>query len=320
MEQEPKSGSSIVLWIALVAGAAVLAGAGVWWLLQEKNTSPTSEVPAASEQISETTTDTDQTPLSEPISDTVHAADEVLGDIALSFAHSDGETYIKQISVLYHPVAEFPNDIRREITTIYGQDEAYNPPSISTEINAADYEWIDLLTIPVTEPTNATRVNVSSTIFSFKPIPETAAFLFVFEFDLSASERASENMASYQRGFTLYKYDETTGQLMDIESFDDFGEYTYPKIGNFDNQGRYVTLELFDCWGCEGRQPETLLLDLETLTTKNIDRVSDFVWGDTGNYQFKEYVTVECPPTDEMGPIECSQDPATLPWIAGTFE
>lgn len=160
-------------------------------------------------------------------------------------------------------------------------------------------------------------------VFSFAVVPGVnTSFLFVLtpKFDSINKEKVN----------VIYYYQRLAGgnQLRKVTSFDipvNKPIYTYPKIQKFSNtidentgDVRFASALLFGCMGCGGHQPETLLIDLKNLKTKKIGKVSYLQLGEDGNYEYKDYVPVDCPqPGIASG---CSQDPASLPLKNGKFE
>lgn len=160
-------------------------------------------------------------------------------------------------------------------------------------------------------------------IFSFAVVPGiNASFVFVLTPKLEPLNKKNLNVIYY------YQRSASGDQLKKVASFNILENkpiYSYPKIQKFSNRVdenagdvRFASALLFGCVGCGGHQPETLLIDLKNLKTKNIGKVSYFKLDDGGNYQYKDYVPVDCPqPGIASG---CSQDPASLSLKNGKFE
>ena len=106
--------------------------------------------------------------------------------------------------------------------------------------------------------------------------------------------------------------------------------YVLPKIMTASADNKFISFELYKCWGCAGHKPQTLLLNLETGELKNIGKVEDFEWLKGGSYRYKEDMLRPCPKNEEgyFIPVEgeCSTDPDIVfverearPWFEGTF-
>ena len=108
------------------------------------------------------------------------------------------------------------------------------------------------------------------------------------------------------------------------------GIYVLPKIMEVSSDNKFISFELYKCWGCGGHQPETLLYNLETSEMENIGKVEDFEWLENGAYRYKEFMLQPCPKNEEgyFIPVEgeCSTDPDLVyverevrPWIEDVF-
>lgn len=239
------------------------------------------------------------------------------GSSNISFADNGSEMYLKHTINLTDSKVEFPNSTERTVTKVYSYDESFEPQEL-TNIDLAKYKWTNLIEEGINDSAGSKSILISDRLFSFKKVPGATSFVFVVEWDRSA-EQNQGSWSPYEAGRELFYYDRGNGvgKLNKIATFtNDKAKMTYPKIDTFSQDSRYVSLELFGCWNCGGHQPETLLLDLKTLKTKNIGKVVQFSWGQNGAYQYKDYVVVAC---KEPQPGECTQDQNTLPVKTGQF-
>jgi len=239
-----------------------------------------------------------------------------LGKTTISFSNANGEIYLKSEITLIDPIVEYPNSKLRTIINIYSQDDRYEPHEL-TGLNPNDYKWITLATEVIDNNADDKSILVSDRLFSFKKIPNTDNFLFVVEWMRSGNKSTAGSWSPTKFERVLYMYDKNrVGQeLKKIMTFNDKSfKYSFPKIGSFSPEGRFVSLDLFGCWNCGGHKPEKLLLDSQSFTTKNIGKVSQFSWTSNGNYEYKDYVVIAC---KEPQPGECAQDTNTLPLKTG---
>jgi hypothetical protein len=233
----------------------------------------------------------------------------------VSFVDSGDNIYIKLTMTLNNNKVEFPNNKLRMITKIYSQDNdpTFEPVEM-TNIDVSKYSWKDLVKETIKDYPNSKKLTVDDRLFSFKKIPNTNSFLFSVEW---ARNRWMEktptvgDIFQFERPIFLYDRRQGTGALKKIYIFNhETDKYSFPKIQTFSGNNKYVSLWLFGCWNCGGHQPETWLLDLQTLKMKNIGRVIDFSWGQGGTYTYKDYVEIDC---KEPQPVPCTKDPNTLP-------
>lgn len=236
--------------------------------------------------------------------------DTSFGSTSLSYAESGAEIYIKQVINLTDPKVQYPNSKSRVITTVYSQDTSLDPREVS-DMDISKFSWTDLIKEPIKDAPNAKSIVVNDRLFSFKKIPNSSNFLFVEEWDRSAGQNTG-SWSPYQLERVVFIYDRSQGKgiVKKVQAFvSKENSFTYPKIDTFSPDGRYVSLTLFGCWECGGHQPETLLLNLQTLKTKNIGKVLQFSWGQNGSYSYKDYVVIDC---KEPQPGVCSQNPDSL--------
>jgi len=238
------------------------------------------------------------------------------GGTKVSYAISSDKVLIKISINLKDSVFKYPNSELRTIERIYSQDSPHYDPRELKDVNVLDYSWTDLVSRKMENTTNARSILVSDHLFSFKQIPNGNGFLFVIEWSKNASDSEAGPHFPIENERVLYFFG-GNNEVIKVMTFDkDSHQYTYPKIDLISEDGRYVSLKLFGCWGCGGHQPETLLVDLQSLKSSNIGKVLEFEWTRNGEYQYKDYIVIEC---DESGPGECRQDPNTLPLRTGSI-
>lgn len=173
--------------------------------------------------------------------------------------------------------------------------------------NASSYEWIKL----VDRPQSNTRY-LEDEMLSFKSLPSNSSFIFVMRW---ATQSPVGNFM--KSNYEVFYFDNTSKKLSNPLSFVENGsEYAVPKIDKINTDGKFISFNMYQCWSCGGHHPETLLLNLESNTTKRIGKVYDFAWGEGDNYSYKEYKVIECA---QPTPGECTQDQTTLSTIQGKF-
>ena len=155
-------------------------------------------------------------------------------------------------------------------------------------------------------------------IFSIKNLePERLLYTTVY---------FGEDRQGISEAYLLTESDNINTKLFTLSS----GIYVLPKIMTASADNKFISFELYKCWGCAGHKPQTLLLNLETEESKNIGKVEDFEWLNGGSYRYKEDMLRPCPKNEEgyFIPVEgeCSTDPDLVyferearPWIEGTF-
>lgn len=302
----PNQKGFVPIIIGVLILLIVVAG-GAYYLGTKKTNNPSVLQPS----IAPTTTQA--TPTSNPSELPLTNA---LGLTTWSLADVGNEVYLKQTIDISSNKVDFPNTKERTITNVYSQDESYDPKEVkSLDVNKNN--WVDILKEPIKDSPGSVSILVSDRLFSFKRIPNTNNFVFAVELSRSASDSTNGPWSSYQNTRDLYLYNRSQGkaELKKITSFaNSTTKYTYPKVNSFSQDGRYVQLQLFGCWNCGGHMPETYLVDLQTFKSLNIGKTSYFSWKQDGNYEYKDYVVIEC---KEPQPGECSQDPNTLPLKTG---
>lgn len=201
------------------------------------------------------------------------------------------------------------NNIRlRYKGIIYEQSTGiYNSPQIVNISNQGSYTWYGLVDSPI--KTVASKP-FSDELFDFKVFPDLKNFMFIMRW----------GKADLSEEFKVFYYLSDQNKLLNPPNFErgDAKNYNVPKINQISQNGQYVAFSMFGCWNCGGHQPETLLLNLVTNSTKRIGKVSLFNWKDQGGYEYKDYIVKECSASFE-GPGQCSEDPKNLPLKTGQF-
>jgi len=239
-----------------------------------------------------------------------------LGLTTWSLTNTDNGPYLRQTIDITSDKAEYygPPSKARTIIKVYSEDKNYNPLEI-TSSGTSKYNWSDILKEPIIDSTGSASILVSDRIFSFKRIPNSNNFMFVVELNRSASVSTNGPWIPYQVERDLYLYDQSRKNLKKIATFpNNTTKYSYPKIYSFSQDGKYAYIQLFGCWSCGGHVPENFLVNLESFKTLNMVRTSYFAWKQNGNFEYKDYVVIECK-EPEQG--DCSQDPNSLPLKTG---
>lgn len=305
LKPTPNQKGNFLIAVGLIFLILVIE-AGAYYLGTQKSKSPKSQ------QSTNTPTITQGAPANYP-SQSPHA--NALGLTTWSLANADNELYLKQTININSDKVDYPNNKARTINNVYSEDKSYGPQEITSD--TSKYSWQDILKEPINDSTGSVSILVSDRLFSFKRIPNSNKFLFVVELSRSAGVSTNGPWSPYQGERDLYLYDQSKGELKKISTFpNSISKYTYPKINSFSQDGRYVFIQLFECWNCGGHVPETSLVDLQAFKTTNIGKTSYFSWRQDGNYEYKDYVVIECKEL-QPGEGECSQDSSTLPLKTG---
>jgi hypothetical protein len=209
------------------------------------------------------------------------------------------------VSLIYENATPY---LRYRDTIYTDDDEKSYTPGASKSDNIAGVPWIHLVDAPANIIKKNNQNNPFDEVFSLKTIPGTRSFVFVMRYTLA------NGLDNTQTSLPAYYYNFTDKKLTELL----LTKTLYPKIYTFSNDGNYVAFRMFQCWNCGGHTPSTEVVNLKTNTAKNIGRTSYFIWKDNGMYEYKEYIPEECNPP-EPGPVECSQDPATLPLKSGSL-
>jgi len=241
-----------------------------------------------------------------------------LGKSSISFVDSGNEIFIKHEINLVDARIEIPNLKDRNLIKVYMPDVNSNPLEMNN-IDSSKFKWVEILHDQIPQASGSSFL-VSDRLFSYKKLPNNSSFLFVTDWERSASQNQN-SWLPYQSERILYYYDrsQNPARLSKIETFRavDSKQYSFPKIDTFSLDGQYVSVLLYGCWNCGGHKPQTLLINLKTSTSKNIGKVEQFSWGQNGAYEYKDYVVSECPQSTDGVEKECIQDPSTLPLKSG---
>ncbi len=269
---------------------------------------------SANKQLSNVTVNSVQSQaITSPIISQETSEKNSLGKTIISFANDSdhGLIYIKSETILTDPIVESIDGLRA-ITRIYTSNEDVSEPHELICLNQNDYKWTPLVTEPIDNSAGDKSILVSDNLFSFKKIPNTDNFLFVVDWERAGGELNVQKWSPTKSERVLYMYDKDNAghELKNIATY----TTAYPKIDSFSPEKRYVSLNFFGCWGCGSNKPPTLLLDTKNFTTKNIGRVSQFSWTSNGNYEYKDYVVIDC---EYPQGWECTKEPDTLPLKTG---
>ena len=192
---------------------------------------------------------------------------------------------------------------------IYDQDKNFEPQIIVLQ-NPDSYTWHGILDTDTSYTGNE--------IFSFKVAPDNESFILIMRWDYLGSGTSKPKAGEKSYGIFYYDSSKPEFKVSNDLSFapTSNSKYIVSKIDQFSQDGKYVSLNMFQCWNCDGHQPEKLLYNLKTGESKRIGKVSYFVWKDNGAYEYKDYLELQCK-TSVPGP--CSEDPTNLPLKTGQF-
>ena len=117
------------------------------------------------------------------------------------------------------------------MTKVYSQDEYLEPKEL-TNIDTANYKWIDIVEEGIEDFAGSKSILVSDRLFSFKKVPDSNSFIFVVEWSRSAGQNQG-SWSPYQFERVLFYYDRSQGEgkLNKIQSFssypNDTNAYTF---------------------------------------------------------------------------------------------
>ena len=283
----PKKKTKMILLISIGILLALLIGVGGYVL----GTSTSKKDPQP------TPTKAPTTPTQTPTATVIPSLTGVPTDTGIpitektvSFTRANGTVYMRYRGHVYSEEAASKNDF-----------------SLTNLPDPTQYTWYGL----VNSPTIPTDLAVFDELFDFKVLPNKSNFIFIMRWPVTDTKTEYKlylynAMAQGNKVFTIYT--STQGQSGNV--------YTVPRIKQVSSDGTYVALNMFGCWNCGGHAPETMLLNINTSATKTIGKVAYFNWKENGNYEYKEYKSIPCA---IEGPGECSEDPATLPMMTGSF-
>jgi len=222
----------------------------------------------------------------------------ILGETRIYFTETAGKIYLKQVININDQKLEFPHLVKTNngtYTYYYSEDTLYEFVTPKVDIVDNNYIWTEIFVAPIKDKLNTEYISISDRIFSFKRIPNSNSFVFAIELDRS----------DYHLKLFLFDNNKINPQLKLIKTANG-------------NDGKYMSIKVFNCEGCEPGQPETLLVNLRSLKLKNIGKTKTFAWRNNGIYNYKDYVAAEC--KDETGIYECSQSADILPLKTGQMD
>jgi hypothetical protein len=185
---------------------------------------------------------------------------------------------------------------------IYGSQVATEPKLV--ELPYADfYPWKVLVNTPE-------DVGGINSLFSFFSTSDTSNVAFVLQW--------AKNRVGDGTHYDVYVYNayQHSNPLRKVHSFvEKNGESSVAKIQNMSQDGRYLALSLFTCSTCLKDTPVTMIIDTNTGTYKSLGKTAELVWGQNGQYQYKELKEVDCP--DKTIQSKCALDPQFLEYKTG---
>ncbi|OGK20108.1 hypothetical protein A2866_01120 [Candidatus Roizmanbacteria bacterium RIFCSPHIGHO2_01_FULL_39_8] len=196
---------------------------------------------------------------------------------------------------------------------IYDDSDQIDPKKVSIS-NPDQNTWYGLTDAP---PDTSFGSLLSDEVFGFKVAPDTKSFSFIMRW-------GKENSPISYYVYYYSAFDKYQQSLLVNKFTPDFNlnkSQDVPKIDQFSPDGKYLSLQMYVCWNCGGSKPETLLVRLQDYEMKRIGKTSYFFWKNNGEYEYKEYKIIACPPTptgEWMGG-ECTEKPENLPLKTGQF-
>ncbi|MCL4382858.1 hypothetical protein M1545_03650 [Patescibacteria group bacterium] len=180
---------------------------------------------------------------------------------------------------------------------IYTEQESIDTEPKESNIDESGLTWYGLVDAPegLTDDAEFNRV------FSFRETTN-GNFVFVMRYGTATGQ-----------DFSTYYFD---GQKVNELILATTEGYSIPKVASVSGDGMYASFDLYGCWNCGGHKPETVVVNLKSGENENIGKVSEFSWGQNGSYSYKEYIVKDCEPPSE-GPMECFEEPETLPGKSG---
>lgn len=242
-----------------------------------------------------------------PVND-VDLDNKVVGTSIISFAKIGEQLYL---NYLISPIDNGFGEMSKSASYIYGGKDG----SLVDNIDANNYSWNEVFKYNVYEQEGVSTSDfyINDQILDFRIIPNTEDFLFILTQYAKADSIEDKEIVSTK----LFYYSVENGLKTVVMPNRELEKTFYAKIDTISSDGNYVSLKLLECYAC-GPTPylPLLLVNLKTLETKNIGVVHDIVFGENGEYKYKENVPVECP-EPQLG--SCIQDLDTLPYIKGQF-
>lgn len=170
--------------------------------------------------------------------------------------------------------------------------------SIKEPVSANNYsslKWYGLINAPVNQADSKYNGGYDE-IFDMIPLGN-GDFAFIMRWGQTENTKLSWKLPIYYFNNTDQKLNLVTGGSWPKEP-----EYSVPRFNSFSNDNEYMALNMFGCWNCGGHYPEINLVKLESKATKNLGKVIDFSWNESGSYKYRDYKEIEC---SEPGPGVC---------------
>lgn len=282
-----------ILFFLLLFIVTVSLTGGVFYFLGKQQTVKPEPVPAPSVTPAITTVFPPYDADPSPLPDNQEVKDEEIipaGQNTVSFARDGENTYLRYRG------------------KIHNDSDQLEPQTVQIP-NPDQHSWYGLVDAPDGVTPNEF---MEDEVFSYRVAPDKKSFAFVMRWAIPPPPKYPAYYLFYYTPFDKYRQ----SMLVKTFSTSDKGVMSVAKINQFDNESKYLTLNMYGCWNCGGHQPETLLVRLKDNETKNIGRTSYFNWLTGGKYEYKDYVVITC--TEEtMG--ECFEKPESLPLKTGQF-
>jgi hypothetical protein len=218
---------------------------------------------------------------------------------------------ISAISPLHPGTVSFARDNGKVIMKYRGKiyDDTNQTQPVEITVKDSDkFQWYGLVDAPDFVKPGAFMYDE---FFGFKPSPDGKKIIFIMRW---GKENDEVHYYTY-----LYDPAHKNAPVSLIKKFiPDDKIYNIPKIYSFSEDSAYISLNMHSCWNCGGNKPETLLVKLSDFAMNRIGKTIDFTWKTDGAYTYKEYIVKKT--CDEPGPVECFEDPKSLPEKIGTFK
>ena len=158
------------------------------------------------------------------------------------------QRYIEFAIINNEPVLKYQN------STFKAGFSKYKEP-INANLNTQGYNWTNLVKLSDVDDNP-----VIEGVFSFVRIPNTNSYMLV----------ARPGLKSYQ--VYIVNFGKDTPTVTDITSkiVKSHEQLNVPRINSISPDGKAAEFSMYYCWNCDGHKPQTLLLNLSTLKTKNI--------------------------------------------------
>lgn len=242
-----------------------------------------------------------------------------VADTRIFYGSKDGKVFLKQETTLKDPIVERFNSEERFFSTIYTEDEHFNPVIVKV---LPDVQWSLVIKKEFSNPNiyNQNGLFIDDEIFSLKKIPNSEDVLFVSYWQRGARIGGTGTPLENQR--VLYKYDPIQGSLDIIAAFDHrVQDFSFAKVGQFFASGKYVEIALFSCWGCGGHSPEIVILNLLTNEIVTLGKnVRNLNVSENGEYSYQIEPETDCMIMGFDEPVgNCDIDMSIIPFQTGRF-